>query len=168
MGVLRIKILTAHFGPDIFFGELMCWTSKIFKIQTTNIPQIPDMSSSFHAKMEITDRIGHTGIWNEIYDFNIHYDSELRLGFSISNNSNTWLDNQSEMKIRKKVFQHIFSPHGVRQIHSVKLIWNKFLILTHRKRLWWRQMLMTWLRCRQHQNNNWLKCHQHKLLVTVM
>ena len=48
------------------------------KIQTTNLPKIPDMSSSFHAKMEITDRIGHSGIGNEVYDFNIHYDRELR------------------------------------------------------------------------------------------
>ena len=51
--------------------------------QTTNLPKIPDMSSSFHAKMEITDRIGHKGVWNEIYDFNIHYDRELRIGFFI-------------------------------------------------------------------------------------
>ena len=33
--------------------------------------------------MEITDRIGHKGVWNEIYDFNIHYDVELRLGFAV-------------------------------------------------------------------------------------
>ena len=74
---IRLSSLHARFESDLNFLKLKT------SFQTTNIPKIPDMSSSFHAKMEITDRIGHKGVWNEIYDFNIHYDRELRHGFFV-------------------------------------------------------------------------------------
>ena len=69
------------------------------------------MSSSFHAKMEITDRIGHKGVWNEIYDFNIHYDRELRLGF-LSNKTKSLISLYRILKSKISLSTYFFSAKG--------------------------------------------------------
>ena len=61
--------------------------------------------------MEITDRIGHKGVWNEIYDFNIHYDRELRLGF-LSNKTKSLISLYWILKSKISLSTYFFSAKG--------------------------------------------------------
>ena len=89
---LRIVMYTDESDSDVFMiyeifkFRLATPDAEVFAYpefaacETTHTPQIPQMVTSFHAKLEVKDHT--TGVYESpVYDMNIHYDYNEKLSF---------------------------------------------------------------------------------------
>ena len=89
---MRLVIYTDESATDVFiiyeFFKFRLETpdDEVFQIpdlavcQTSHEPKIPQITSDFHVKMEIKDRIyGPGGFESPVYDMNVHYEYRTKI-----------------------------------------------------------------------------------------